>query len=361
MTDACRLVTWFGTNARPLPWRVAPRDPYRTLVSELMAQQTQLDRVVPRFEAFVLRFPNLRALAAATEDEVLELWSGLGYYRRARLLHALAREVTAAAGELPATAAELEQLPGIGPYTAAAVASMVHGEAVPLLDGNVARVGARVLALAADPRKTTGRKAILGWVREMMNGAPPGQINEALMELGASICTPTRPDCGSCPLKDGCRARRDGNPTAYPPPRTTRPTIDLRWLATLVEDPTGRWLLRQVTEGPILRGLWLPPFVEIDEARALEIQALELLPFEPSSAMEFSKPVKHSITHRRIEVTPARARIDHPVPLTENWLWADPANPNLPTSSLLAKLVKRVSDPPSLSFPSAAKRPSGNE
>ena len=237
MTDACRLVTWFGTNARPLPWRVAPRDPYRTLVSELMAQQTQLDRVVPRFEAFVLRFPNLRALAAATEDEVLELWSGLGYYRRARLLHALAREVTAAAGELPATAAELEQLPGIGPYTAAAVASMVHGEAVPLLDGNIARVGARVLALAADPRKTTGRKAILGWVREMMNGAPPGQVNEALMELGASICTPTRPDCGSCPSKTVCRARRDGNPTAYPPPRTTRPTTDLRWLAMLVRIP----------------------------------------------------------------------------------------------------------------------------
>ena len=342
MTDACRLVTWFRINARPLPWRAEPRDPYRSLVSELMAQQTQLDRVVPRFEAFVLRFPNLRALAAATEDEVLELWSGLGYYRRARLLYALAREVTAAGDDLPTTAAELERLPGIGPYTAAAVASMVHGEAVPLLDGNIARVGARVLALAVDPRKKTGRKAILGWVREIMNGAPPGQVNEALMELGATICTPTRPDCGSCPLNDGCRARREGSPTAYPPPRTTRSTIDLRWLAVLIQDPMGRWLLRQVTEGPILRDLWLPPFVEIDQARALEIQALELLPFDPSSAMEFSKPVKHSITHRRIEVTPVRARIDHLVRVPEGWSWVDPAVPNLPTSSLLGKLLKSV-------------------
>ncbi len=221
---------------------------------------------------------------------------------------------------------------------------MVHGEAVPLLDGNIARVGARVLALAADPRKTAGRKAILEWVRGLMNDAPPGQVNEALMELGATICTPTRPGLRGLPARTtGVAPAARASPTAYPPPKATRSTIDLRWLAVLIEDPAGRWLLRQVTEGPILRGLWLPPFVEIDQARALEIQALELLPFEPSSAMEFSKPVKHSITHRRIEVTPARARIDHPVPASEGWSWVDPAAPNLPTSSLLAKLVAAVS------------------
>lgn len=343
MTGAHCLVEWFRSNARSLPWRTVPRDPYRSLVSELMAQQTQLDRVVPRFEAFVCRFPNFRALAAASQEEVLEEWSGLGYYQRARLLHRLALEVAAGGGELPSSAAELERLPGIGPYTAAAVASMVFGEAVPLMDGNIARVGARVLASADDPRMKEGRAAVLEWVRGLMEGAPPGDVNEALMELGATVCTPNQPDCVRCPLTEGCRARCEGDPTAYPPPRQTRAVVDLRWLVVVVEDPKRRWLLRQVTEGPILRGLWLPPFAEIDSGRLLEQQALRLLPFDVTPPIVLSKPIRHFITHRRIEVTPARAVIDHPVSVTKGWSWADPANPELPTSSLLGKLLKSVS------------------
>ena len=320
-----------------------PRDPYHSLVSELMAQQTQLDRVVPRFEAFVRRFPDFRALAAASREDVLEAWSGLGYYRRARLLHRLALEVAAGGGELPSSAAELERLPGIGPYTAAAVASMVFGEAVPLMDGNIARVGARVLASADDPRGKEGRAAVLEWVRGLMNGAPPGDVNEALMELGATVCTPNRPDCVRCPLTEGCRARCEGDPTAYPPPRQTRAVVDLRWLVVVVEDPKRRWLLRQVAEGPILRGLWLPPFAEIDSGRPLEQQALGLLPFDVTQSIGISKPIRHSITHRRIEAIPARAVIDHPVRVAKGWSWADPANPRLPTSSLLGKLLGSVS------------------
>lgn len=343
MNDGQRLTAWFAAHARPLPWRTAPRIPYHALVSELMAQQTQLDRVVPRFEAFVSRFPTIRELAAATEDEVLESWSGLGYYRRARLLHQLAREVVAGSGELPTSSSELERLPGIGPYTAAAVASTVYGEAVPLVDGNVARVGARVLALDEDPRAKGGRTVILEWVRALMADAAPGEINEGLMELGATICTPAQPDCGICPLAGSCRALIEGNPTAYPPPRRTRETVELRWLAAIIEDPAGRWLLRRVDEGPILRGLWLPPFTEIEATRSLDDQVLELLPFDATPPVVFSKPVKHSITHRRIVVTPARARIDQKLSLPDGWLWVDPAEPNLPTSSLLAKLLSSVS------------------
>jgi len=342
MTDAQRLVLWFASNARPLPWRTAPRNPYHSLVSELMAQQTQLDRVVPRFEAFVDRFPNLPALAAATEDEVLELWSGLGYYRRARLLHRLASEVAAGGGELPRTAADLEVLPGIGPYTAAAVASMVFGEAAPLMDGNVARVGARVLALTEDTRAKAGRTAVLEWVRAMMTDAPPGEVNEALMELGATICTPTQPSCDLCPLVEGCQARQEGDPVAYPAPRRTRETIEVRWLAVIIEDPDGRWLLRRVDEGPILKGLWLPPFCEIDDTRPLDEQVRELAILDVESSLEFSKTIKHSITHRRIEVTPARVRIRRPDRVPGGWSWVDPAAPNLPTSSLLAKLLTSV-------------------
>lgn len=342
-TVAHALVSWFRSDARALPWRIEPRDPYHTLVSELMAQQTQLDRVVPRFEVFVARFPDLGALAAATEEEVLEAWSGLGYYRRARLLHRLSREVVAGDGELPSSADDLERLPGIGPYTAAAVASMVFGEAVPSVDGNIGRVGARVLALAEDPRNKRGRAAIEDWVGSLMGHAPPGQVNEALMELGATRCRPNQPVCGNCPLARGCRALLEGDPTAYPPPRRTRAAVDLCWLAVIIEDPNGRWLLRQITEGPILRGLWLPPVVVIDPRRHPEDQVLEALPFDLTPVVEFSKPIKHSITHRRIEVTPARVVIEPREGVAEGWSWAHPTKPDLPTSSILGKLLASVS------------------
>ena len=344
MSATSRLVSWFRANARPLPWRTKLRDPYATLVSELMAQQTQLDRVVPKFEAFMLRFPSLSALAAATEDEVLELWSGLGYYRRARLLHRLARVVEAGSGELPKTAKGLEALPGIGPYTAAAIASMVHGEAVPLMDGNVARVGARILAVAGDPTKGRARKTILWWVGELMRDAPPGEINEALMELGATICTPVQPDCGRCPFIQECRARLEGDPAAYPPPRQTRSAIHLRWLAVVIEDSASRWLLRQVTDGPILRGLWLPPFAEIGGPLSLDGQVRRLVPFRTTTPIEFTNPIRHSITHRRIEVSVARVILEVGRKAPEGWRWVDPDEPTVPTSSLLAKIFASFSD-----------------
>ena len=342
VTVADRLVAWFRANARPLPWRTPIRDPYRSLVSELMAQQTQLDRVVTRFEVFVRRFPSLASLAAASEEEVLAAWSGLGYYRRARLLHRLACEVTAAGGELPRTAVELENLPGVGPYTAAALASVVFGEAVPLMDGNVARVGARVLALGRDPRSTRGRSEILRWVASLMNDAPPGEVNEALMELGARICTPMSPQCGRCPLARECRAGLDGRPDAYPRPRRSREAVDLEWLAAVAEADDGRWLLRRVTDGPILRGLWLPPFAERDESKSPALQARELIPVRDLAGFEVAAPIGHAITHRRISVTAVRVALGHRPDLPSGWSFADPEAPGLPTSSLLGKLLTHL-------------------
>jgi len=342
MSEAQHLVDWFRASARPLPWRTVPRDPYRSLVSELMAQQTQIDRVVPRFEEFVRRFPSLAELAAATEEQVLEAWSGLGYYRRARSLHRLAREVVSGSGELPGTSAKLEELPGIGPYTAAAIASMVNGEAVPLMDGNVARVGARFMALIVDPRKPDGRAAILEWGRGLMEHHPPGEVNEGLMELGATVCLPVNPECGHCPLKGGCQAFVQGDPEAFPPPRKTRAAIDLRWLAVIVESADGRWLLHQVNEGPILRGLWLPPFSEFELKRRLSEQVTRLLPFEVETPAETLDSIKHSITHRRIEVTPVRVLAVGPDRLPDGWRWVRPASPGVPTSSLLGKLARSI-------------------
>ena len=218
MTLAGRLLAWqSAATPGPCPGAGEPRDPYRVLVSELMLQQTQVDRVTDRFETFVAAYPDLATLAGATEDEVLAAWSGLGYYRRARLLHRLARGVRAGSGALPTSAAELGELPGVGPYTAAAVASLAFGEAIPVLDGNVLRVASRVLAAAGDPRTAAGREALLCWLRPLVEvGGPPGLVNEALMELGAIVCRPTSPNCAALPARPRLPGPRRGVAGALP-------------------------------------------------------------------------------------------------------------------------------------------------
>ena len=334
------LLAWFAANARELPWRREPRDPYQVLVSEIMLQQTQVERVVGYFEAFVSRFPNLDGLAAASEADVLASWSGLGYYRRARMLHRLAQEVAAGSGALPQSAAELERLPGIGRYTAAAVASLAFGEAIPVLDGNVMRVGARVLAMDADPRGAAGGRRLLNWVFGLMEGAPPGKINEALMELGATVCKATDPDCAACPLAAECRAKDEGRPEAYPPPRRRRAAIALRWVAACCIDENGQWLLRRIDEGPVLRGLWLPPLAELAAADDPSREAARLVPELQSESGEIVPAVRHTITHRRLSVIPVRFALDHVGPMSNGWRWVDPRDPEVPTSSLLLKLVE---------------------
>ena len=340
MTLAKRLLAWYRGNARPLPWRSEPRDPYRVLVSELMLQQTQVDRVVDRFEAFVAAYPDLATLAGATEDEVLAAWSGLGYYRRARMLHRLAREVRAGSGTLPGSAAALAELPGVGPYTAAAVASLAFAEAVPVLDGNVVRVASRVLATAGDPRTAAGREVLLRWLRPLVEEGPPGLVNEALMELGATVCRPTSPHCARCPLAPDCRARAEGRPERFPPPRRRRAELAVTWVAACCVDAAGRWLVRQVTEGPILRGLWLPPIAALEPGASPEEVARRLVPGRLSAPPQPLAALRHSITHRRITVQPVRLALSSTRAASLVGRWVDPASPTVPTSSLFSKLIK---------------------
>jgi A/G-specific adenine glycosylase len=335
-----RLLSWFRASARELPWRTEPRDPYRVLVSEVMLQQTQVDRVVPRFEAFVESFPSLEALAAVSEQAVLEKWSGLGYYRRARMLHRLARDVVHDTGRLPDSASALEQLPGVGPYTAAAVASLAFGEPVPVVDGNVLRVAARVLAMTGDPRAAGGRRTIADWVSSLMADAEPGAVNEALMELGATVCLPAAPTCAACPLSLGCRARVLGSPERYPPPRKRRAPTDLHWVAACCVDPGGRWLVREVVDGPILRGLWLPPLAELSVDRSAVEQALELVPVALAETPVELPAVRHSITHRRIRVHPIRMLIGTAGDGDRLGRWVNPDSDGVPTSSLFKKLIQ---------------------
>jgi len=344
MTISDALLDWFEGNARELPWRTEPRDAYRTLVSEIMLQQTQVDRVAPHFVEFVRRWPDLETLAVASEDDVLAIWSGLGYYRRARMLHKLAREVVeSGSNQLPDDIEALTALPGIGDYTAAAVGSLAFGIEAPVLDGNVQRVVARVTAFGGDPRASGAQSWMKDWVRGLFLGQHPGVVNEALMELGATICTPSKARCEECPLAFECMGHKEGHPEEYPPPRKVRPTEDLRWVAACLVGSDERWLLRRVQEGPILRGLWLPPFADLQSEADPATEALALAPEGlPAETGAVFPAVRHHITHRRIEVIPVLINAPDADLSAALWQWARPGEVAGGTSSLFLKLHKVV-------------------
>ncbi len=249
---AARLLRWFDRHKRDLPWRREPRDPYRVWLSEVMLQQTQVATVIPYFERWLGRFPTLEALAAASLDDVLKLWEGLGYYARARNLHAAAQIVARDyGGQLPHTVEGLMALPGIGRYTAGAIASLAFGVHAPALDGNVRRVLSRVFGLS---RPTAAELWALA--ESLLPRSRAGAFNEALMELGATICTPHAPQCAACPLRAMCEAHAGGDPAAYPARPAKQKTPHYEVLTAVVVDGAGRALLGQRPRDGLLGGLW---------------------------------------------------------------------------------------------------------
>lgn len=249
--DAERLLAWFARHERDLPWR-SDRTPYRVWVSEVMLQQTRADTVVPYFQRFMSRFPDVETLAAAHRDDVLKAWEGLGYYRRARSLHQAAGQVVNRFdGQLPGTVAELQELPGFGPYTAAAVAALAFGRPAIAVDANVRRVGARYLgqSVADDVAIVRGLEPWLAGIEA------PERVTEALIELGALVCSPRRPACGKCPLRRECRAAATGAPEMYPQPVARRTIPTRRRYAQVCTDPAGAWLEQRPMDG-LLGGLW---------------------------------------------------------------------------------------------------------
>ncbi len=264
------LLDWFAAAARDLPWRTADpltgrRDPYRVWISEIMLQQTRAAAVVPYYERFLDRYPDLDSLASAPEDEVLKLWEGLGYYSRARNLLAAARIVAALpADERPTTAAALRGLPGIGPYTAGAIASLSYDEAVPAVDGNVLRVLCRLLDQdwqRGDPAAHRHAESLLAAWYGAHPAVSPGRLNEALIELGARVCLPRRPLCDDCPFGAACVARQSGRAPALPFPRARRPR-PLEILAPLFLIHGGALLCLRRPPAGLLGGLWQVPFVD---------------------------------------------------------------------------------------------------
>jgi A/G-specific adenine glycosylase len=256
-----RLLAWYDTHRRDLPWRKS-RDPYAIWVSEIMLQQTRVAVVIERYRAFLSRFPTLAVLADAPEQDVLALWSGLGYYRRARMLHKAAQFVVAERkGKMPARAKDLRLLPGIGSYTAAAIASIAHGEHIAVVDGNVERVICRLRGWqeAAGTGATTLRRKIEATADELVDPQSPGDFNQAMMELGAMVCLPRNPQCLVCPLSEDCATR--GEHKTQP-----RPRMQSREAACALILRDGQVLLEQRRDSnTVMPGLWQLPVLRNTE------------------------------------------------------------------------------------------------
>jgi A/G-specific adenine glycosylase len=279
MDFAAKLVRWQRRHGRRgLPWQ-GTRDPYRVWLSEIMLQQTQVAAVIPYYERFLARFPTVRELAAAPQDEVLKLWSGLGYYARARNLHAAAKLVSEQG--FPARAAGLEQLPGVGRSTAAAIAAFSYGERVAILDGNVKRVLARHFGVE-------GEKAQWALAERLLPSGSIETYTQALMDLGATVCVRAAPDCGSCPLSRGCHAKKEGMVDQLPTPRARKP-LPLREATWHVVREGGEVLLERRPGEGLWAGLWT--FPERKPAH-LRRPGVPLAPFE------------HVFTHFRLQVRP---------------------------------------------------------
>jgi len=266
------LLDWYRVHGRDLPWRRSPT-PYRILLSELLCQQTRIQTALPYYERFLARWPTLDDLAGASEDDVLEMWAGLGYYRRARALHAAARAASALGG-LPATVEGLRALPGIGPYTAGAIASIAFGEPAAAVDGNVERVLGRVDRGPELPWNAAGKRHLQRRARSLHDGRRPGDhagdLTQALMELGASLCSPTTPSCQRCPLAAHCEARAHGEQDAWPRMRPRKQPVPIAAAVALVEDRGALLFARRPPKG-LLAGLWEPVMVPVpgpDDATA---------------------------------------------------------------------------------------------
>ena len=312
-----KLLRWFQEHQRALPWRES-RDPYRVWVAEIMLQQTRIAAVLAYYERFLGRFPDVASLARARESEVLKLWSGLGYYSRALNLHRAAKEIVSRhGGQFPSDLEAALALPGIGRYTAAAVLSIAYGEPLAVLDGNVARVLARLGAIRGDLR-TRGRwERLSETARRMLANRAPGDWNQALMELGETICTPRSPVCGECPISRWCRAQSLGLTGSIPAPRRKRSPVRLKIAAAVLLDGRGRTLLVRdpgAHDEVLFSRMWQFPALAVERDAEAELAAhvrrTTGLDCTNGTRLEPLQAARHGVTFRNLTLLPFLARVE---------------------------------------------------
>lgn len=331
-----RLLDWYGRHRRDLPWRRDPR-PWPVWLSEVMCQQTRVDSVIPYWRRFVERFPQPADLAAAPLDDVLGMWAGLGYYARARNLHAAAGQVVERhGGAVPGDPDAFGALAGVGRYTKGAVMSIAFGHRLPAVDGNAVRVICRLDRLTDDPRPPKSAEVIWRRAAAVVDGERPGDVNQAIMELGATVCTPRSPTCLLCPVSDLCLAREAGVEQALPvkPKRKARPTVHR--VAALARDGEGRiWLGQRPTEG-LLGGLWGLPAVDAPGPDGPALRALGLEPDLETPPVT----IEHGFTHLiwRVHTWPAAG-----APVGDGAVrWRAFAEPELPALGLSGPSLKAL-------------------
>ena len=354
-----QLLAWFKQYRRDLPWR-RTKDPYRIWLSEIMLQQTRVAAVIPYYERFLERFPDIQALAAASQEEVLRLWSGLGYYSRARNLHRAAQEIVAKHGGLfPRGEKDALGLPGIGRYTAAAILSIAYGAKHAVLDGNVARVLARLFAVQGDLHAAKRWQSLQESANALLDPKSPGDWNQAMMELGATLCTPQTPQCLLCPVTQFCHARKLGLADSLPARRKKRATEKIELAAAVLLDAHGHTLLLPppaASRGKVEREqvftlvskLWHFPTVAARTDAAAELRAHldEILPRSVTRQPLRLEPLlalRHAVTHHAITLQPFRVSAAHlpRVPGAKIIPLSDVVSPSsLPISNLTRKAAR---------------------
>jgi A/G-specific adenine glycosylase len=324
-----RLLAWYAEHQRDLPWRKT-RDPYHIWVAEVMLQQTQVNTVIPYYDRFMRRFPTVETLAKASLDEVLKLWEGLGYYARARHLHAAARKVMSEyEGRIPNTLKGLLSLPGIGRYTAGAVLSIAQGQDAPALDGNARRVLSRLFAIGEDVTRGKGQHQLWQLVEAMLPRGQAADFNQALMDLGATICTPQTPLCGTCPLADGCQAHALGQEAQFPVRRRRSRPPHYDVTAGVIWNERGRFLIAQRLPEGLLGGLWEFPGGKQESGESLEDCLQRELAEELGIEVYVGEPlavVQHAYTHFRITLHAFHCRLTGGQPRAlgcAGWEWIE--------------------------------------